>query len=75
MKRTQITQAVLETIGDLMDSQDIKGFSKYGLLLDDVEMDEYNWDHMAMEEMADCIKYLLVENFKLRRMIKIMGCK
>jgi hypothetical protein len=69
MQRTYITQMVLETIAEQLDKQDIKGFKKYGKTLDKVHFDTYDWNEMAMEELADCVKYLMMENFKLKRII------
>jgi hypothetical protein len=66
MKRTKITDIVLHVIANIMDSQDVKGFKKYNKTLDVVPLDAYDWDLMAMEEMADCIKYLLMENVRLK---------
>jgi site-specific DNA-adenine methylase len=70
-KRTIITRSVLEVIANLMDKQDQKGLTKYGKTLDKVNLDDYDWNQMAMEEMADCIKYLMMENFRLKRIISV----
>jgi hypothetical protein len=66
MKRTKITDIVLGVIANLMDSQDVKGFKKYGKTLDVVPLDAYDWDLMAMEEMVDGLKYLMMENIRLK---------
>jgi hypothetical protein len=77
MKRTKITDIVLGVIANMLDSQDVKGFKKYGRTLDTVPLGKYDWDLMAMEEMADGLKYLTMENIRLkeenkelRRMLK-----
>jgi hypothetical protein len=71
MGRTFTSQMVMEIIAQLMDEQDQKGLKKYGVTLDKVAFDDYDWNRMAMEEMADCIKYLLMENFRLKRIISM----
>lgn len=68
--RTHIGQIVLDMVGALMDAQDDKGFSKYGETLDDVHYDSYDWQIMAMEEMVDGMKYLMMENQKLKVLLK-----
>lgn len=72
MKRTEISEMVLGVIATVLDSQDEKGIEKYGKSLDAVSLDSYDWREMALEELADCIKYLLMENMRLRRELQWM---
>lgn len=65
--RTLITQMVLEIMGEKMDKQDQKGIKKYGIPLDQVPFEDYDWNEMAIEEMADGLHYLAMENARLRR--------
>jgi hypothetical protein len=64
-KRTIVTSEVLKVIAHVLDQQDAKGEKKYGRTLDVTPLDSYDWNLMAMEEMADGLKYLLMENVKL----------
>lgn len=66
MNKTLITQMVLNVMENLLTSQDIKGKDKYGRTLDTVPLEEYDWNLMAIEEMADGLKYLMMENVRLR---------
>lgn len=61
------SQEVLDIITRLVDDQDAKDVAKYGHSLDN-ELGEtkYDWQLMALEEMADGMKYLLMETKKLR---------
>lgn len=68
MERPQITQRVLDIIADLLDAQDEKGIAKYGKTIDDAE--DYDWNVMAMEEMADGLKYLVKRIVQLERVNK-----
>lgn len=66
MKRTKVTEIVLDVIGNLSDEQDRKGIKEYGVSLDDVPFGCYDWNNMAMQEMVDGLKYLVMENYKLK---------
>ena len=72
MKRTMVSQMILETIAETMDKQDKKGVEKYGQSLDTVDLYMYDWQAMAMEELADGIKYVTMENVRLKRELNIM---
>lgn len=66
--RPVTSQKVIDLITQVVDDQDTKGLIKYGHSLDK-EMRETNhdWQHMALEETVDGMKYLLMENLRLRR--------
>lgn len=45
--------------------QRVKGFEKYGKYLSDCDLNDYNWETMALEEIVDCNEYLgMLELFK-----------
>ena len=71
-KRTMVSQMILETIAETMDKQDKKGIEKYGQSLDSVDLYAYDWQAMAMEELVDGIKYVTMENVRLKRELNIL---
>ncbi|WML38682.1 hypothetical protein RCG19_15955 [Neobacillus sp. OS1-2] len=59
MSRPEISQIVIDEFTRIIDSQDGKGFTKYGKSIDDAIDSDYNWELMALEETADLQKYLV----------------
>jgi hypothetical protein len=57
MKRPLTSQIVIDEFSKIIDSQDAKGFEKYGKTIDAAT--GYNWELMALEETADLQKYLV----------------
>jgi hypothetical protein len=79
MGRPKTSQLVIDIISLLVDHQDMKGIEKYGVSIDEVKHDEYDWNVMALEEMVDGMKYcvkeiqsLREENTHLRNTIRVM---
>lgn len=68
-ERPETTQNVLNVIATILDAQDQKGIEKYGVTIDDAS--DYDWNIMAMEEMADGLKYLVKENKRLKEVFKL----
>jgi hypothetical protein len=66
MKRPETTQAVIDAFSKILDSQDQKGIKKYGTTIDEAKNSVYDWNLMALEECADCFKYLIKENIRLK---------
>lgn len=79
VKRPIITQHVLGLIATKMDEQNYKGLLKYGHTIDEADFDvdgnEYDWNEMALEELLDCVQYLMKENMKLRKQLRESGKK
>lgn len=67
MKRPLTSQIVIDNFIDIIDSQDKKGFEKYGKSIDEASNQDYNWELMALEETADLQKYLV------RRIMQVTG--
>lgn len=61
---------IMKIIARSLTSQWKKGFEKYGHTIEDCPEDEYDWNVMALEEMADGLTYMAKENLKLRRIVK-----
>jgi hypothetical protein len=59
MERPKTSQFVIDEFAKIIDSQDDKGFEKYGKSIDDANDSDYNWELMALEETADLQKYLV----------------
>ena len=66
MPRPLVTQKVIDTFASVLDAQDEKGLEKYGVSIDEAKHEEYDWNVMALEEVADFTKYMVKENQKLR---------
>lgn len=60
-----IKEEVLKAVGMTVDLQDDKGLPKYGITLDDVDRNSYNWQTMVNEEIIDALKYSVKENQRL----------
>ncbi|MEH7157523.1 hypothetical protein [Neobacillus drentensis] len=69
MERPKISQMVINEFTKLIDSQDGKGFEKYGVSIDDAKDESYNWEHMALEEAADLQKYLVKRILELEKQL------
>jgi hypothetical protein len=69
-KRPNVSQQVIDIISDLVDAQDVKGWEKYGVTIDDAKDEAYDWNLMALEETVDGLKYLVKQNTQLQRMNK-----
>jgi hypothetical protein len=67
MQRPLTSQIVIDEFSKIIDSQDKKGFDKYGVTIDHAENKNYNWELMALEETADLQKYLV------RRILEVTG--
>jgi hypothetical protein len=59
MQRPKTSQMVIDEFTNIIDSQDNKGFAKYGKSIDEADDTKYNWELMALEETADLQKYLV----------------
>lgn len=72
--RPVITQGIIDIIAGRLDRQNEKGMNKYGVSIDEVTVDvdgvPYDWRDMALEELVDCIQYLMKENVKLNMEIR-----
>lgn len=62
--------SVREVINRVLDKQNEKGMATYGQTLDDCPDDAYEWNVMALEEMADGMQYMAKENVRLRRLLQ-----
>ncbi|MCM3763468.1 hypothetical protein [Neobacillus niacini] len=67
MNRPLTSQIVIDEFTKIIDSQDEKGFKKYGTTIDQANNKDYNWELMALEETADLQKYLV------RRIAELTG--
>ncbi|WP_066316897.1 hypothetical protein [Bacillus sp. FJAT-29814] len=67
MQRPLTSQIVIDEFTKIIDSQDEKGFKKYGTTIDQANNKDYNWELMALEETADLQKYLI------RRILQVSG--
>jgi urease gamma subunit len=65
-QRTLITKMVLHVVGEVADKQDKKGIKEYGKSLDQVPLNSYEWNMMALEEVVDALKYQIMENARLK---------
>ena len=54
------------------DSQQAFGLNKYGITLDQVPDDKYDWQLMALEESVDMNQYLVREMRKLKELYSIL---
>lgn len=61
-----IKQEILKTIEGQIDAQNAYGLPKYGITLDDVKPDAYDWQGMANQELIDCVQYQQKEIRRLR---------
>jgi uncharacterized coiled-coil DUF342 family protein len=65
---------VIDEFTKVLDAQDDKGMAKYGVSIDEAQVDEngdpYNWPLMAMEELADFSKYQVKEILRLKNTVK-----
>jgi hypothetical protein len=66
MNRPETSQMVIDLFTKIIDSQDDKGFEKYGKSIDEANDDDFSWPIMALEEAADLQKYLVKEIHKLQ---------
>lgn len=62
--------SVRKVIDRVLDKQNAKGMATYGQTLDDCPDDAYEWNVMALEEMADGMQYMAKENVRLRRLLQ-----
>lgn len=69
MQRPMTSQIVIDEFTRIIDSQDIKGFKKYGKSIDEAADENYNWELMALEETADLQKYLVRQIVYLKKQI------
>ena len=67
MERPKTSQFVIDEFAKIIDSQDEKGFQKYGKSIDDANDSDYNWELMALEETADLQKYLVRRIAELKK--------
>lgn len=74
-QRPEITKQVLGLIATKLDEQNEKGLRKYGTTIDEVPFEDYDYNEMALEELVDCVQYLMKENMKLRKQIRESGKK
>lgn len=65
-----VTDRTLATIKKVMDKQDDYGLRKYGKALDSKE--NYSWLCMALEELADGLKYIQCEIERKSYVIQIL---
>ena len=59
--------SVRNVIDRVLDKQNAKGMATYGQTLDDCPDDDYDWNVMAIEELADGMQYLAKENQRLAK--------
>jgi hypothetical protein len=67
MERPKTSQFVIDEFAKIIDSQDKKGFEKYGKSIDAAVDSDYNWELMALEETADLQKYLVRQIAQLKK--------
>lgn len=60
------TQIVMDIIAKHLWEQNRKGIQKYGTTIDEASNSEYNWNVMALQEVIDCIQYVVKENMKIK---------
>lgn len=65
-----VTERSLETIRKTMEKQDKFGLDKYGKALD--YKDNYSWLNMAVEELADSLKYIQCEMDRKKEVIHVL---
>ena len=70
-----IKERVINTIESVIDHQNKKGINKYGITIDDVSADDYDWQAMINEELIDAIQYAVKENVRLAQGIKEASVK
>ena len=58
---------IRDVIDRVLDRQNQKGMSTYGRTLDECPDGDYDWNEMAVEELADALQYLAKENVILRK--------
>jgi hypothetical protein len=74
-ERPKVSQIVINEFSKIIDSQDVKGISKYHKSIDNASDADYNWELMALEEAADLQKYLVKQIIKLKAENHILKCK
>jgi regulator of replication initiation timing len=67
MERPKTSQFVINEFAKIIDSQDEKGYEKYGKSIDEAIDADYNWELMALEETADLQKYLVRRIAELKK--------
>lgn len=72
MNRPKVTQQVIDTFAQFLDDQDAKGYVKYGVTINEAKNEHYDWNVMALEELADFTKYMAKKNQRLRDIINDM---
>jgi NTP pyrophosphatase (non-canonical NTP hydrolase) len=73
--RTQISQQIVRVIADRLENRNIKGYETYKETLDDVPMENYDWNMMINEELLDALQYSMKENMKLKQEMREYGEK
>lgn len=75
MNRPVTSQIVINEFAKIVDSQDLKGYQKYGESIDEAADEKYDWKLMALEESADLQKYLVKRIAELEKVIAAIGRK
>lgn len=65
MERPLVTRKIIE----MLDSQNAKGYAKYGKTIDDAPYGDYDWKLMAMEELIDLVQYQQKEIQRLEKLL------
>jgi len=61
-----IKSKILETVERVIDKQNSKGLKTYGQTLDDCPINDYDWQHMIIEELIDALQYQQKEIDKIK---------
>lgn len=61
---------IRKMINEVLDQQDKKGMETYGQTLADCDDKAYDWQNMALQELADGMQYLAKENLRLQKRVK-----
>ena len=59
-------------IDDVLDAQDAKGLAEYGQLLDDVDVNAYDWKNETIAELADGMQYACKQIVELEKEVAIL---
>ena len=59
---------IKQMINDVLDKQEQKGIKTYGQTLEECPDYAYDWQNMALEELADAVQYLAKENLRLQKL-------
>jgi len=62
---------IKDRINKLLDQQNAKGLAEYGISLDDVDVNSYDWKNEMIMELIDALQYQTKEVIRLEKELKV----